>query len=250
MERKSTNTFRVMSLVGLILLFFSMFLEWYSFQIVNFENTLVVSWSYYLFSEWQTPFSSTSTLNEAMKPNITTIPFFLNVIFIGAIIASGYVILGRNIDQAEDLGKYNKFAYLNIFLMLLVGFYVIICPLFYLAPYHYYFPLLSIKNYEEQLIYIYSIGPGYLLQLFSFLLIFPYTVFYYKTTATFIHEQRAPEKLLHTIILNSQEAINLDRFIAEEELKKGLLLDSGQEGQISQEEEVNRILTTFLEGKK
>jgi hypothetical protein len=172
------------------------------------------------------------------------------MIFIVAIIVSGYVLLVKNIDQAEDLGRYNKYAYINIFLMLLVGYYVVICPLLYLAPYNYYFPLLRVRNCEEQLIYVYSIGPGYLLQLFSFPLIFPYTVFYYRTILTFIHERRAPEKLFQATILNSQEPVKLDRYIAEEELKKGLSSDINHEEKISHNEEVNPILTTFMEGKK
>jgi len=248
MRKKATYIFRTLSLVGLILAFFSVFLEWYSFQVYDFNNHIIASWSYYLFSEWQTPFSTTSAFNEAMKPSTAiTIPLILNIVFIAAIIASGYVLLVKNIDQAENLRKYTKFAYLNIFVMLLVAYYIIICPLLYLAPSKLYFPLLSIRNYEEQGIYCYSIGLGYLVQLFSFLLIFPYTVFYYKTILTFIHEEQSHEKLLQATIINSQEPVHLDRYIAEEELKRGERTETTQD---EQEKAINPILTTFIEGKK
>lgn len=250
MHKKVTHIFRMADLVGLMLILFSVFLEWYSFQIYNFDNNLVVSWSYYLFSEWRTPFSTSSPLNEAMKPITATIPFIINILLIFGILASGYILLVKNIDRAHNLRNYTKYAYVNIFMMLLVGYYVVICPLLYLAPYNLYFPLLSIKNYELELIYFYSIGPGYLLQLISFPLIFPYSVFYHKTVLIFIHEERGPEKILQATITSSQEYIDFDRYIAEEELKNGLTDKKSPLTTNKQEDGINPILTTFMEGKK
>ena len=40
MHKKVTHIFRMADLVGLMLILFSVFLEWYSFQIYNFDNNL------------------------------------------------------------------------------------------------------------------------------------------------------------------------------------------------------------------
>ncbi len=243
MMNKITHSFRIMYLIGLALLFFSLFLEWYSLQIYDFDNELLVSWSYYIFNGWITPFSGSSPLNEVMKPENVYIPFTVNILLIIALLASGYVVILKNIDQATDIKSYNKYGYVNGFLLLLVIFYLIICPLMYLIPNELYYPLLNIRNYESSLIELYAIGPSYILQLISFPLIFPYSIFYFKTISKFIHQERAPEKLFHRVIQDSQEPLDLDQYIAEEEL--GQEFDS----QIPKDD-ISNILTTFIEGKK
>ncbi|MFX1419968.1 MAG: hypothetical protein ACFE9N_13700 [Promethearchaeota archaeon] len=243
MRQTASHIFRLVALIGLILLFFSIFLEWYSFQIYDFNNDLVVSWSYYFLTEWQTPFTSSSILNSVMRPDSATIPLVINYVLIGGILASSYVIVVKNINHAEAIKNYTKFAYINIFVVLLVGYYLIISPILYLVPNELYFPFLSIRNYELELFYVYSVGPGYILQLISFPLIFPYSIFYYRTTNAFIQQEREPEKLIQKIIEDSQELIDLDKYIAEEE--PHLKLDTP----IS-ESDVESILTTFGEGRK
>jgi len=220
MDRNVTHIFRLVALVGLVLLFFSIFIEWYSFQVYDFNNDHVVSWSYYFFTEWKTPF--TTMLNFLMKPENATVPFLVNYILVSGILASGYVVLVKSIDHAETIKNYTKFAYINIFVVLLVGYYLVICPILYLVPNELYFPFLSVRNYELELFYIYSVGPGYILQLISFPLIFPYSIFYYKTASTFIKQEREPEKIVQKTIKESQELIDLDKYIAEEELRLDL----------------------------
>lgn len=244
MEQNIMNRFRIMYLVGLILLFISIFLEWYSFQMYNFENTLVASWSYYFFIGWYTPLSSDIPVNIFMKPESSIIPFILHVILIGFILAAGYVILFKNIDTAKNIHTYNKCAYINLFLVLLIGFYVIVCPIIYLAPNELYFPFLSIRDYDLEYFYVYSLGSGYILQLISFPLTFPYSIFYYKTINSFIQQERAPEKLIEQKIQNSQEFLDLDKYIAEEELQQQKNIS------IPKDNEINKILTTSIERRK
>ena len=209
----------------------------------DFNNNLIVSWSYYFFTGWQSPFTTSFTLNEVMMPKNASIPFTINIVTIITIILSGYVVLFKNIDQAMRIKSYNKYAYINGFLLLLVMYYVIICPIMYYIPNKLYFPLLNINDYDLEFMYLYAIGPGYILQLFAFSLLFPYPIFYFKTINTFIQEERTPEKLLAKTIGESQEPLDLDKYIAEEELKQEL---SSQ----TLEEDIDNIITTFIEGKK
>jgi hypothetical protein len=242
MKRNTTSIFRIVYIIGLIMLFFSLFLEWYSFKTVDFGNSLLVSWSYYLFTSWQTPISSASALNMLIKPENILIPLIINIILIIVLFAAGYVVLFKNIDRATLVTSYNKYAYINIFLILLIGYYIIVCPVLYLFPQELYFPLLFIRDYDLEYIYIYSIGPGYIMQLISFPLIFPYSVFYYKTTSSFTQQEKSPEKLLQNVISNSQEVLDLDKYIAEEELHQKTHIKVP-------EENINEILTTFMEEK-
>ncbi|MFW9971412.1 MAG: hypothetical protein ACFFDF_14555 [Candidatus Odinarchaeota archaeon] len=243
MNGKTMYMFRVFYLIGLIMLFLSLFMEWYSFQMRDFGNMLVVSWSYYLFSSWQTPFLPNATLNSVMKPEGMFIPYTVNIILIIAILAAGYVVLFKNVDYAKNIRVYNKYAYINIFLLLLIGYYVIVCPLLYLTPNGLYFPFLSINNYDAEYMYMYSVGIGYIFQLISFPLVFPYSVFYYKTANSYIQQERAPEKLLEKTIQASQEVIDLDKYIAEEQFHYEKVVSLPDK-----EEKLNAILTTFMEG--
>jgi hypothetical protein len=242
MKSKIAQSFRIIYFIGLILLFFSLFLDWYSFEIYDFENELVVSWSYYFFIGWVTPFSESSPLNEAMKPENVSIPFIVNILLFIALIASGYIVILKNVDQATNIKSYNKYGYVNGFLLFLIAYYIIICPVMYLIPNELYYPLLNIRNYDSELIKWYTIGPSYILQVISFPLIFPYSVFYFKTISKFIQHERTPEKIFHRMIQKSQELLDLDQYIAEEQLKKEC--DSQ-----TTKEDINNILTTFIEGK-
>ncbi|GAG60441.1 unnamed protein product, partial [marine sediment metagenome] len=65
----------------------------------------------------------------------------------------------------------------------------------------------------------YSIGIGYILQLFGFVLIFPYSLYYLLTITALERSRQIPEIQIEKIIQKIQEPIDLDEFIAEEELK-------------------------------
>ncbi|MFX0039577.1 MAG: hypothetical protein ACFFCY_04955 [Promethearchaeota archaeon] len=244
MQKKTTTYFfRLIYITGLLMLFLSLFLEWYSFKVVDFKNTLLVSWSYYFFTSWGTPFSADSPINSLMKPENIPIPFLINLILIIALLAAGYVALFKNIDQAKMIKNYNKYAYVNLFLMLLIGYYIIVCPIMYLFPNGLYFPLLSVRDYDLEYIYLFAIGSGYILQIISFVFIFPYSVFYYKTTSSFIQQERTPDKLLEKTIQDSQESIDLDKYIAEEQLIQSKTMKVSNE-------EVNTILSAFVGGRR
>jgi len=191
---------------------------------------------------WVTPVSGSSPLNDALKPENVSIPFIVNILMLIALLASGYIVILKNVDNATDINSYNKYSYVNGFLLLLIVYYVIICPIMYLIPNELYYPLLNIRNYDLGLIKWYTIGPSYFLQLISFPLIFPYSIFYFKTVSKFIQQKRSPEKVFHRLIQGSQEPLDLDQYIAEEELNQEF------DAQASKDD-INNILTTFIEGQ-
>jgi hypothetical protein len=70
------------------------------------------------------------------------------------------------------------------------------------------------------------------------MLIFPYILFYYQTISTFEQEEHTIEKAIRRCIEEAQEPLDLDKFIAEEELKQ-------KNGQETQQDEVELIYSNF-----
>ncbi len=221
MKNKIVTSFKTLFIVGLILLFFSFFFDWYSYQIYD-STGLVVSWNYNLFVAWSTPLANTSeySFNLLKRPENELIPITVSVLLISTIIISVYHILFESIDEKTSLGKkYMFFAYVNGFLLILNLCYVVIFPVIYLTPQKLYFPLVFIEDYTDGLTYMYAFGAGYVLQIISFVLIFPYSVFYFKTIRTFGQKERTPDRIISKIIQDNQEPLDLDKYIAEEQLK-------------------------------
>jgi len=85
--------FKIGFISGLLLLFLSSFVEWYSFQIYTLDYELIVSWSYNIFKEWTTLLVYSSQLNEALRPENLSIPLPLNFIFLGSLVVSGFIVM-------------------------------------------------------------------------------------------------------------------------------------------------------------
>ena len=211
--------FKVIYLIGLILLFTSLFLEWYSFQAYTSDNKLIGFWSYNLFTEWSTMISGDQHFNNKIKPNNLSIPIEISILFIFSIIASGYSVLFKDLEQNVELDKLYPYAYLNFLLISLNLYYIFVFPIFYLLPNKLYFPFLLVKDRESGVDYYYSIGPGYVLQIIGFIMIFPYILFYYFTINSFKSEQQSPKNVIQRYIQQVQEPLDLDSLIAKEELK-------------------------------
>jgi len=215
---KINTKFKSLYVMGLILLFTSLFLEWYSFQVYTNDNKLIAYWSFNLFTEWSTVISNDQHFNKQIKPNNLSIPIEISILFIFSILASGYSILFKDIEQNVELDKLYPYAYLNFFLIFLNLYFIIVFPVFYLLPNKLYYPFLLVKDRDMDVTYYYSIGPGYVFQILGFIMIFPYALFYYQTINNFKSKQQSPKKVIQRYIKNVQEPLDLDRLIAKEEL--------------------------------
>jgi hypothetical protein len=215
--------------------------EWYSYQIFTLEEELIVSWNYNIFREWST-FLSSSQINDALRPNNLSISLPLNVVFIISLFLSAYIILFKDIEHVNSLIKYRPYSYILGMTLLLNIFYVIVFPVMYLFPQNLYFPFLQIVDYEEEFLHLYSIGLGYFLQVIAFMLIFPFPVYYFRTIYTFENEKNTPEYYLEEKIQNAQEPLDLDKLIAQEELK------NQSSNKVRQEDDLHDIIKLFIEG--
>jgi len=208
---------------GLTLLFISLFMEWYSFQVGDINNEIIASWSYNLFIEWTTDFPSGVTINEDYKPPNLRIPLIIEILFVAVLILVAIVVLIGNIGDTNNFKFRGYYSYSFVFLLVLTMFYIVIFPAVYLYSNQLYFPVLTNIDTDLNNTFYYSIGIGYILHLFGFILIFPYSLYFIVTSNSIERNRFKPEIQIEELIQNVQESLDLDEIIAEEELiiKKG-----------------------------
>ncbi|MFX1320781.1 MAG: hypothetical protein ACFFAQ_03965 [Promethearchaeota archaeon] len=217
---KVKQIFKALFLVGIVLLFISLFLNWYSYQVFDIYNNLIASWDYNLFKGWNTPLSDAFTLNKVFRPDNLNLSPIIHIVLICICFLCVYIALVKDVDQGNSPQRLKNYSFLNFFLLLLVGFYILVFPVAYLLSNNLYFPYLKYEDVQANITYVYSLNIGYYFQLFSLILIFPYILFYYQTISTFEQEEHSMEKVISRYIQEIQEPLDLDKFIAEEELKQ------------------------------
>jgi len=211
--------FKMIFLIGLTLLFVSLFVDWYSFYAVNSEGQIVISWSYHLFSEWRTIFAPDAVYNEFYHPENASLPVYIHIIFTMLILIAAYSVLFKDVENTTELHKLRRYGYLEICLLLLNLFYLVIFPVMYLLPNELYYPFVMYTNNELELLFVYNIGMGYVLQSIGFTLTFAYSIFYYQTVMKFERERTSPQKMIESFIQTVKEPLDLDKFIAEEQVR-------------------------------
>ena len=208
--------FKILFLAGVTVLFVSLFVNWYTFQL--FENgILTVSWNYNIVFEWSTDLPSGIMINENYRPNNLAVPPILNVLFVGILLFTLYIIFFKDLEQSENFTLLRKFSLGFVCLIALLLFYIVIFPVIYLIPNELYFPTLVDNNIDLARRLSYSISYGYILQIVGFLLVFPYSLHYYVTITQFEKQENTPERRIAAYIENVQESIDFDKYIAEEE---------------------------------
>ncbi|MFW9873336.1 MAG: hypothetical protein ACFFG0_09555 [Candidatus Thorarchaeota archaeon] len=212
---------RLMLIIGLILLFISLFLEWYSFQVVDNNNELIASWSYSLFFEWTTELPQGIAVNEDYRPLNLGVPLYLTILFMGMMILSGAIVVIRDLDTLKDSSNMRYITYIFGFLLTLTFFYIVLFPVIYLFSNELYFPVVTIIDTELNTTTFYSIGLGYIIHLIGFVFIFPYSLYSILRSVTLEKTRHLPEIHIEKIIRDIQEPLDLDECIAEEELRKG-----------------------------
>ena len=235
--------FRVIFIVGLLLGFASLFLDWYYLQAVSESGETVVYWIYSALFDWSTPFSQGALFNERYQPSNASIPIAIVVVFIVMMFLSAYSALFHDVERKDNLIKAKRFNFVNLSLVTLVGFFVLVYPLFFLLPNGLYYPFLLYHDYELKIIFYYSVGPGYFFQVASFGCIFPYALFNYSVISTFEKESTSAENTLKQYIGSAREELDLDKLIAREEYMLESTNDPPSEVPKS---EVEKIYEEFL----
>ena len=209
------DLFKNLFFIGLIVLFLSSFFDWYSFSMINSNGETIVKWSYHLFFGWTTPFSNSSVNNE-YRPESSLFPIAINIILIGLIIFSVYIVIFKNIENISSEKNKIIYGYGIMALCILILYYISSFP-WYLGELYY--PAINIEDLESGSTFIYTIELGYILQILAFPMIFAYALYYFMTAFKFEKEESTPERIVHDLVLKVQEELDFDKLIAEEELK-------------------------------
>lgn len=208
--------YKVIFLIGLLLGFVSVFLDWYYFQGVNDSAEVVVNWVYNLLFDWGTALPQGDFLNDAYDPKNASIPIAIVIVFLTVVFLSAYLALFLDAERKGNLLRLKKFGLVNLSL---IGFFVLIYPIFFLLPNGLYYPFLAYKDYDLGVTFYFSIGPGYFLQLISFACTFPYAMFNHSIINTFEKEKSSVENVVNRYFESVWEDLDLDKLISQEEFK-------------------------------
>lgn len=215
--------FRTLFVVGTVLLFFSLFLDFYYMRIYR-EGSLLASWAYHPMVGWHSDLIS--RLNTPFRPpESSAIPISVVAVYIAVMTVGLFGALFRDIEK--DFAKSKNYVYVYLFLLILNGFVLFAYPVVYLASRGYPFPYYVIENFTDGKLTttgVYYMGAGYVLQMVGFLLVFPWSVFHYYVLATFEPKEQRGEELLHRMIKARVQRLDLDKLIARESTKIDLNL--------------------------
>jgi len=212
------SVYKILFVIGLLLGFASVFLDWYYLQgISKVSGETVVYWIYSALFDWSSPFSEGALFNEVYQPKNATMPIAIVIIFIIILFLSAYSVLFHDVERGDNLIKVRRFNFVNLSLVTLIGFFVLIFPLFFLLPNGLFYPFLLYYDYELEVTFYYSIGPGYFCQFLSFGFTFPYALFNHSVVSTFDKEQSSVENTINRYIDSVREELDLDKLIAREE---------------------------------
>jgi hypothetical protein len=237
------SVYKILFLIGLVLGFASVFLDWYYLQGISESGDTVVYWIYNALFDWSTPFSKGALFNEFYQPKNATMPIAIVIVFIITLFLSAYSVLFHDVERGNNLIKLRRFNFVNLALVTLIGFFVLIFPLFFLLPNGLYYPFLLYYDYELEVTFYFSIGPGYFFQIISFGFSFPYALFNLSVINTFEREQSSVENTINRYIGSVREELDLDKLIAREEY----MLESKNNSQIEvPKSEVEKIYEEFL----
>jgi len=237
------SVYKILFVIGLVLGFASVFLDWYYLQGISESGDTVVYWIYNALFDWSTPFSKGALFNEFYQPKNATMPIAIVIVFIIILFLSAYSVLFHDVERGNNLTKLRRFNFVNLALVTLIGFFVLIFPLFFLLPNGLYYPFLLYYDYELEVTFYFSIGPGYFFQIISFGFSFPYALFNLSVINTFEREQSSVENTINRYIGSVREELDLDKLIAREEY----MLESKNNSQIEvPKSEVEKIYEEFL----
>jgi hypothetical protein len=213
------SVYKGLFVIGLLLGFVSVFLDWYYLQGISDSGETVVYWIYNVLFDWSTPFSEGAFFNETYQPKNATMPVAIIIVFLITLLVSTYSVLFHDVERGDKLLKIRKFNFVNLSLVTLFGFFILVFPLFFLLPNGLYYPYLLFYDYNLKITFYYSIGPGYFIQFISFSCTFPYALFNHSVITTFEKEQSSVEKTINRYISSVREELDLDKLIAKEEFE-------------------------------
>ncbi|MFO7794994.1 MAG: hypothetical protein R6W84_02500 [Promethearchaeia archaeon] len=205
--------FKLLFFIGCGICFFSLFLNFYSFRVISQPGVLISIWEYNFIFGWE----GFNTLY--LPPNLGLSIEFM-IFYLCCIITAMVLNILKNIEKTKNLSKFMLYAYINISLLMLIGFMVLIFPCFYLLQNGLFFPTVIVIEDASGYMLYYAIGIGYYLHIISFIMIFPYVIFYYQSIRKFNIDQNSFSDRVKEVLAQENEGLDIDKYITEEEIRK------------------------------
>ena len=203
-------------IIGLLITFISLFLEWFSIDVFNETGQKLLESNYLITNGWfNIIYLESSLLDQYVPQNDTLIPM-MSFIQIVLLLGSIFLALFKNPETSKILEqtKSNTYFYLSTSFMNLLM--IVLFPLTVLFPNQIFFPGMILENNELSIILYQGLGMGYILQCLGFILIFPYSYFCYKVTLIFEQKSLMPNQ--HIQMQQIEQSIDFDKLIAEEDV--------------------------------
>ncbi len=199
---------------GLIIAFLSLFVDWYYYE-VRADGGFIAKWSFQLLRGWDYSSPEVFESNEIFKPVNSMEVLTMSILLMVMIIICGYGSLLKNVELTNSIQKSKLYIYLNVFLVMLLGYFIVILPCTFLFSQKLYFPFMNHKDLQEGTTSFYCIGPAYLMQGAAFVMIIPQVIISVITINKFRSEQETPERFVEEKLKESKEEIAIDKIIAE-----------------------------------
>ncbi|TXT57103.1 MAG: membrane protein of unknown function [Promethearchaeota archaeon] len=215
-----TNIFRYLFVIGIFIIIFSLFLNYYTIRIYHEDGVLLVEHSYRLIFGWNHSSDYLSLLLPESLDFSENPTLIFTYILIPTLALSLYGAFFKDFQDAEDLVRLKFYSYSHLLLLGLVFFLLFVYPFSFLFSNELYYPFLIIEQIDEVLHY--SVDLGYIGFLCSFICIVPYSLIYYVACYKFTIQSQTQQQALARVKKNLQQEIDLDKFIAEEESELGI----------------------------
>jgi hypothetical protein len=203
--------YRIMFILGGFIAFISCFIEWYYVEVINEEGQIVLDCSYNLYMGWKIVdriyLGALGMFYPKSPPMAIEFLFF----YLGIIVISIYIALFKGSPKLQNpqKSKYTAHFLLSSIIMSLVLISYFCFGIVF--EYGMHIPVLVINDQSYEVIIHQNIGIGFVLNLVSFIFLFPLAWFQFRMNAQF-EMVKDDQKSEFDAIIN----LNLDRLIAEE----------------------------------
>jgi len=229
------SLFKGLFFIGVVVAIISLFMNWYSFSILEADNHFT-NWDYYYFLGWVCTTEMSDTI-----PSLFRMDIYFSLIYVAYNVfsLSAFVYVCINLSDSQKKNYYEKIRRISIVFFLHAGFNIIFSGIFFfeLTQEALYFPNLILKNTADDSFISYNLGIGCILHVLSFPLIAPFSIFLHTIPKEFKVLEK--ERDIEDLMVPRYKQIDLDRMIQKQRIKSDSSLHPKLKEKIRAKEKFN-----------
>ena len=228
-SEKIVRCFKILYIIGIVLVIASFFSEWYYYAYIINETTI---WGYNIVIGWNCLTNNSKGCPGIVEIDVVVLSLYV-FIFVFSAISFFYISLEHPLFFSKK-DFYNKVKTLNYIFPANLGFNLIILALFLfnLFQANFYFPFLKLYIISEnsETLYYYWLGPGCILHIISFIFMFPFSAIVLQIPRKFKLKENKVE--IDKVIEESTKKIDFDKIIMKERIKKDTTFNRSSNGKL------------------